>query len=267
MNAAYWLHGRKGQSLGRFAERQLLHDTPGTAANYEDYYGVDGKGDRLSKIGILQDGPLAVTPKSEKRSSVSVDAQLRDMIGDAEKWGEGSHADRLERIIARAEQADRLERQLARECEKRQKAELELKRLQWVQSESAADSELLADDDEYRPGAAIASEGDWRRVPNEVLKDDLRNDAYKEKLRRSVEAIQAYNAGLEQVEQYRINTSVLRWLGGVSPKLVTEWVNEHKVEIDGYSEAQGHSYQQNKGKADARAVMKWSEAAYGSYEW
>ena len=52
------------------------------------------------------------------------------MVSDAERWGEGSHADRLERIIARAEMADKLERQLARECEKRQRVELELKRLQ-----------------------------------------------------------------------------------------------------------------------------------------
>ena len=57
------------------------------------------------------------------------------MIADAEQWGEGSHADRLERIIARAKQADRLEAQLARECEKRQALELKLKRLEQAQGE------------------------------------------------------------------------------------------------------------------------------------
>ena len=65
------------------------------------------------------------------------------MIGDAEKWGEGSHADRLERIIACAEMADRLERQLARECEKRQKAELDLKRRQ----QSISKGQVIASDE------------------------------------------------------------------------------------------------------------------------
>ena len=99
---------------------------PGTAANYEDFYCTDAKGNRLAQIGILEDEPLTTQPLSEKRSSPSLDKQLLAMVSDVEQWGEGSHADRLERIIARAKQADRLEAQLARECEKRQRLELEL---------------------------------------------------------------------------------------------------------------------------------------------
>ena len=109
VNVAYWLHGRDNQSLGRFAELQLLHDNPGTAANYEDFYCCDADGKRLMEIGILKDAPLTVTPKSEKRSSLSLDKQLLSMISDAEQWGEGSHADRLERIIAGAKQTKKLE--------------------------------------------------------------------------------------------------------------------------------------------------------------
>ena len=100
-----------------------------------------------------------------------------------------------------------------------------------------------------------------------MLKSDLRQDAYKEKLRRSVEAIQEYNAGRELSEQYGINTSILRSLAGVSPKLIRPWMKEKETELESYSKAQGHIYRQNVGKADARTVMKWSEAAYGEYEW
>ncbi len=112
VNVAYWLHGRDDQSLGRSAELQLLHDNPGTAANYEDFYAADSKGKRLLEVGILEDAPLAAKSLSEKRSSLALDKQLLEMVADAEQWGEGSHADRLERIIARAKQADRLEGQL-----------------------------------------------------------------------------------------------------------------------------------------------------------
>lgn len=197
VNVAYWLHGRETQSLGRFAELQMLHDNPGTAANYEDFYCTDAQGKRLQQIGTLEDGPLSAKPLSEKRSSLSLDKQLLAMVSDAEQWGEGSHADRLERIIARAKQADKLEAQLARECEKRQRLELELKRLQTV---PAAKAEQPAKPAESQTEPDIEDEPtsfDWRSVPNEVLNGDRRHDAYHEKLRRSVEAIQEYNAGLD----------------------------------------------------------------------
>ena len=50
VNVSYWLHGRETQSLGRFAELQLLHDNPGTAANYEDFYCVDASGKRRVRL-------------------------------------------------------------------------------------------------------------------------------------------------------------------------------------------------------------------------
>ena len=281
VNVAYWLHGRDNQSLGRFAELQLLHDNPGTAANYEDFYAADADGKRLLKVGILKDAPLTATPKSEKRSSVSVDAQLRDMIGDAERWGEGSHADRLERIIARAELADRLERQLARECEKRQKLELDLKRLEKAISETTfvpmseelqpeyepvREDELISID---RPApVAIENEPsgfDWRSVPNAELNGDRRHDAYAEKLRRSVEAIQEYNAGLPHDEQFAITGSILRQLTKVKPGKVKLWSEARRAELDSYNA--GYSARHNTGKPDPRSVIKWSEQAYGEYEW
>ena len=86
VNANYWLHGRIIK-LRRFAELQLMHDNPGTAANYEDFYCVDDKGRRLMEIGILKDEPLSGKPLSEKRSSLSLDKQLLEMISDAEQWG------------------------------------------------------------------------------------------------------------------------------------------------------------------------------------
>ena len=269
VNVSYWLHGRDNQSLGRFAELQLLHDNPGTAANYEDFYAVGADGNRLLKVGVLKDEKLSAKPKSEKRSSISVDAQLRDMIGDAEQWGEGSQAERLERIIARAKQADRLERQLALESEKRQKAELDLKRLQ----QATAKGEGIASHEQPAQVVAAASHVDeatgfdWRSVPNTELNGDRRHDAYKEKLRRSVEAIQEYNAGRELDEQFAITGSLLRQLTKVKPGKVKEWMQANKAELDAYDRAMGFAPRQNTGKPDPREAIKWSEQAYGEYEW
>ena len=269
VNVSYWLHGRANQAIGRFAELQLVHENVGTAANYEDFYCVDANGNELTAKGILKDAPLSTKPQSEKRSSISVDAQLRDMIGDAEKWGEGSQADRLERIIARALQADRLERQLALECEKRQRAELELKRLQ----QSTAKGEGIASHEQPAQTKAAASHADeatgfdWRSVPNTELNGDRRHDAYKEKLRRSVEAVQDYNAGRELDEQFAITGSLLRQLTKVKPEKVKEWMLEQAAELDAYDRAMGFAPRQNTGKPDPREAIKWSEAAYGAYDW
>ncbi len=233
VNVAYWLHGREDQSLGRFAERQLLHNNPGTAANYEDFYCTDTKGKRLQQIGILKDEPLTATPLSEKRSSLSLDKQLLSMVSDAEQWGEGSHADRLERIIARAKQADRLEAQLARECEKRQRLELELNRLQSLSTAPTKpiSAEPIREDDQ--------TGFNWRDVSNDELNGDRRHDAYHEKLRRSVEAIQEYNAGLDDSEQFAITGSLLRQLTKVKPGLVKEWMEAHEAELTRYNAGYG----------------------------
>ena len=262
VNVAYWLHGRDNQSIGRFAELQLLHKNPGTAANYEGYFCVDEQGDRLREVGIFQDAPLAAEPLSEKRSSLSLDKQLLSMVSDAERWGEGSHADRLERIIARAEMADRLERQLARECEKRQRLELELKRSQTANAvEPVAESKPAQIEDKV----AVEPAGfDWRSVPNSDLNGNRRHDAYDEKLRRSVEAIQEYNAGRDDSDQFSITGSLLRQLSRVKPDLVKKWMSEHKVELDAYNA--GYGARQNVGKPAPQSVVKWSEA-YGEYEW
>ena len=262
VNVAYWLHGRDSQSLGRFAELQLLHKNPGTAANYEDYFCVDEQGDRLREVGIFQDAPLAVEPLSEKRSSLSLDKQLLSMVSDAERWGEGSHADRLERIIARAEIADRLERQLARECEKRQGVELELKRLQSAnKSKSVVGSEPV----QVKETAIAEPSGfDWRSMPNAELNGNRRHDAFTEKLRRSFEAVQESNAGLDDSEQFAVTGSLLRQLTGVKPGLVKQWMEENKAALDSYNA--GYGMRQNTGKPEPKLVIKWSEA-YGKYEW
>ena len=265
VNAAYWLHGRDNQSLGRFAELQLLHNTPSTAANYEDFYAADGEGKRLLGIGILKDEKLSATPKSEKRSSISVDAQLRDMLKD-EQWRGETQAERLEYIIARAELATRLEKQLARECEKRQKAELDLKRLQ----QAISKGEAIASDEQPAQTEAASDTNedigfDWRSVSNAELDGDRRHDAYAEKLRRSVEAIQEYNAGQDDSKQFSITGSILRQLTGVRPHKVKQWMTENKAALNSYNS--GYSARQNVGKPDPKSVIRWSEAAYGAYDW
>ncbi len=102
-------------------------------------------------------------------------------------------------------------------------------------------------------------------VPNAELNGDRRHDAYAEKLRRSVEAIQDYNAGLDDSEQFAITGSLLRQLTGTKPGKVKEWMTEHKLELNNYNA--GYGSRQNVSKPAPKSVIKWSESAYGAYEW
>ena len=243
VNIAYWLHGKETQSLGRFAELQLLHDNPGTAANYEDFYCVDSAGKKINEVGALTDEELTVKPDSEKRSSLSLDKQLLEMIADANQWGEGSHADRLERIIARAKEADKLEALLARECEKRQKLELQLHTksgLTPIEVEPIKDTKL-----------------NYRDMPNSELSGCKNHDAYPEKLRRTVEAIQEYNAGRELKDHFSITGSILRQITGSKPALVKKWMEENEAALSSYNAS--YPSRQNVGKPDPRKVIEWSK--------
>ena len=49
------------------------------------------------------------------------------------------------------------------------------------------------------------------------MNGDRRHDPYAEKLRRSVEAIQAYDAGQDDSERFSITGLLLRQLTGVKP--------------------------------------------------
>lgn len=262
--AAYHLYAEKGVSLQRFVELQLIHDSKASSSNYDDYYCVDEQGKEITAKALRADAeePLKAEPRSTKRTTLTLDKQLLAEVSNAEEWGEGSHADRLIRIVAKAKQAKRVEAQLARECEKRQRLELQLKQLQEAQAKPSTNAEPVATAEPKEEGGF-----DWRAVPNAELNGDRRNDAYPEKLRRSVEAVQEYNAGLETEEQYRITGSLLRQLAKVTPKLVSQWMQAHEAELNAYTEGAGHKAYQNKGKADPRSVIKWSEGAYGKYEW
>ena len=108
-----------------------------------------------------------------------------------------------------------------------------MKRLQTLPAATVASDSVVSDDEPEQSVQHVIEDDEsgyeWRDVPNAELKGDRRHDAYHEKLRRSVEAIQEYNAGLDTSEQFSITGSLLRQLTGVKPGLVKLWMTEHKL--------------------------------------
>ena len=237
----YYLYGKETQSLGRFAELQLLHDNPGTAANYEDYYCVNAEGQRVSDIGIRKDSALTQKPRSRSTTRPTLDYQIVDELHSLFPEGEYTK----DCIISAIAEVKRLRKELA----------TAQKRLEKIGSEPPSENT-------QKPSK---QDDDISTLSNAELLGSRKRGAADEKLKRTVDAIQAYNVGRSSEEQIAINKGSLRKISKVNAQEVNRWADERSEEIEAYSDAQGHGYRQNVGKD--LSVIKWDEKLYGAYKW
>ncbi|MBE7385765.1 MAG: hypothetical protein F6J95_030785 [Leptolyngbya sp. SIO1E4] len=256
-NIAYHLYGSKGQKLQRFVELQLVHDSKGTVANYDDYYCVDGIGNEITAKGMRSDEPLKTQPKSRTTTRPILDRQIVEQLHELFE-GEATTKDCIIRAIAMAKQSQERQAEIERLQRRLQAAE---ERIEALKTQTHLELIHVYPNSQKQTSPA----DDPRSMPNADLIGSKKRGAAEEKLRRSVEAIQSYNAGRPFEEQIAINKGSLRKITKVKAQTVNEWADEHSEEIEAYTDAQGHGYRQNVGKD--LAVVKWDEAAYGAYEW
>lgn len=258
VNVAYHLYGREDQSLGRFAELQLLHDSAGIAANYEDFYCTGADGKRLGEIGIRKDSELKTTPKSTTKSSMTIDRQL---LAEMDSFGPGSRSEQLICIMALARKAAELEAQLAYQAEQNKK----LRATAATPKTAPAEAEYTTEKEPAAMAPTVTAETDLRKLPDSDLSGKKKGYA-EERIRRTVAAIQDYNAGRELADQIAVNSGSLRQLAGVNAKKVNEWVKGHAAELEEYATAQGHGFRQNVGKDLSVITMAWNEPAAAAAE-
>ena len=158
VNMAYYLFGIPETSIGSFAEDFLGHQNAGSAASYEDYYCVDGKGQPLS-IGLLKDQLQAKPkrPRAKKRTTVHVDGLLKDRF---EAYGEGTHKEKMAQLLDAAERNERLERQLHSAEQRLKLAKAHIALLQQKQAEP-----LVAPKESDRPTAKSRQSTQRERSP------------------------------------------------------------------------------------------------------
>jgi len=250
VNVAYHLYGRDDQSLGRFAELQLLHDNPGTAANYEDYYCTGADGKRLGEIGTRKDEELETMPKSQTKTSMTIDRQL---LEEMDSFGTGSRSEQLINIMALARKAAELEAQLA--YQKEQVAKLK------ATAAAAPQTAPVTGDYATTTEATTTAETDLRMLQDSELKGKKSGFA-EERIRRAVAALQDWNAGKELEEQIEINVGSLRQLAAASPSKVGEWAKDHAAELQAYADGQGHPFNKdskfNRGKDMSVIKLAWN---------
>jgi hypothetical protein len=110
-------------------------------------------------------------------------------------------------------------------------------------------------------GNAIVSPFDIRKLKDSAIVGKKPGFA-EERIRRTVLAIQDYNAGIELAEQIAVNKGSLRTLAAASTTTVNTWADEHADELRAYATAQGHGYRQNVGKDLLTLVpLAWNQKA------
>ena len=290
VNIAYHLFGNPETSIGSFAEDFLGHQNAGSAASYEDYYCVGGKGQPLA-IGLLKDELQAKPkkPRARKRTTVHVDGLLKERF---EAYGEGTHKEKMAQLLDAAERNERLERQLHSVEQRLKLAKEHIALLQQKQSAKTKESDrntaesvksvkpiksvksVKSSDSpterlRQRPQAPAHTPipDDWTEMSNGELNGSQIPGSADEKVRRSIEALYEYNEGRSHSEQWSITPTVVQKLSGSNANRVKEYLERHpKVEQRLKKYNQDYGYQQNRGKGHPRDSVQWP-ASYGEYEW
>ena len=276
VNMAYHLFGTPETSIGSFAEDFLGHQNAGSAASYEDYYCVDGKGQPLA-IGLLKDELQAKPkrPRAKKRTTVHVDGLLKERF---EAYGEGTHKEKMAQLLDAAERNERLERQLHSAEQRLKLAKAHIALLQQKQTEPLVTpkesdrhptkvAKTVKESDRLEAPARTPIPDDWTEMSNGELNGSQIPGSADEKIRRSIEALYEYNEGRSPSEQWSITPTVVQKLSGSNANRVKDYLERHsEVERRLAQYNQDYGYQQNRGKGHPRDSVKWP-VSYGEYEW
>jgi hypothetical protein len=282
-NVSQWLYGADEIHPAELAIRQLMHDGTNAEASYRDYRLVTADGAAIKDYGVRRpdagavvpyyfysldsDGkikpdsvieetkglitmtdrgraevnvqPTTEKPKSMTKSSITV---TRDLIDELKAFEGETRAQQLSTALALASKAAELEKQLAYQV--RQNEALRKQQTAPAPTEPATKSTTTTE----QPAAMnTTAEIDVRKLEDSAIVGKKPGYA-EERIRRTVQAIQDYNAGIELAEQIAVNKGSLRTLAAASVTTVNKWADEHAAELEAYATAQGHGFRQNVGK-------------------
>ena len=295
-NIAYHYFSQPQTSISSFSEDFLGHQNAASAANYEDYYCVDPKGQPLA-VGLLRDEleTKPKRPKARKRTTVHVDGLLKERF---EAFGQGTHKEKMAQLLDAAERNEQLERRLH---SVEQRLKLAQDHIALLKEQKQQQAEVIATSTKQKKGSAILRRrgfanapssaaatsstekkrqkeraivpahtpipDDWTEMSNAELNGSQIPGSADEKIRRSIEAFYAYNEERAFAEQWSITPTVVQKLSGSNANRVKDYLSRHAdiaKRLEKYNKDYG--YQQNRGKGDPRETVKWP-ASYGAYEW
>jgi hypothetical protein len=233
VQAAAVLFRSPTESMSRFAQTLLGHNSVAATVNYEDYCCLDSDGSPLA-IGQWRERLLeAAAPAASKtKTSVTLDALTADRL--RRQAGE-TMAERINHCVDAAEREPAKDAMIA-----------ELRRQIAILESQLQDSATQATEAADRFAAVPSEELRGSKVPGSAVA----------KIERAVAAIMAYNEGRPAAEQYALSEANIRYVSGSRHGTIKAWVLAHP-EVAEYNAAAGFGLQHDRGKRPITEVIAW----------
>ena len=211
------------------------HSSVVATVSYEDYVCLDTAGNELPHGQKRHElGEMPSTPKADKRATVHIDGALKERF---DAYGTGTHKEKINQMLNDADRLRTLEAKV-----------IELEHQLKAMSEAMASA---------RPELESKLSGtDWSQVPSAELKGSQTPGSAEEKIRRAIEAIQAYNEGKELGQMYRLSEANVRYLSGSRHDTIKAYFAAHP-EVADYDKGYGFSVQHDRGKIPIAEVIDW----------
>jgi integrase len=280
-----WKHS---ESL--FIKERLGHTSDATASNYEDYQVVDISGKPLTRGAWVEriDEEMSKPMQVEMNTRLRMTVAAKEIINDQEFLLYPDQLSRIEELIRLAQIGKQYEegklvkevvkvvevekpveviKEVVKEIEKIVEKPLEAvgdarKSLEGVeQVEEVSPVEQVKPVQEVKPVEEVKPVASrFEEMSNEELRGCQAPGSALEKIRRSVNAIKAYNGSqAEKKMMWAINTSVLEDLSGCHSKAVREYLDsdEGRLNVTDYNLEKQFGYQQNRGKGKVTDYIRW----------
>jgi hypothetical protein len=258
---AIYLFCPSNHSESLFIKERLGHTGDATASNYEDYQVVDINGKQLPRGAWIErvKEKMAKPKQVETQPRIRLTVAARETIDNQEFLLYPDQLSRIEELIRLAHIGKQYEDgQLVKEVVKVVEVTKEVVKEVELPIESVNPVEPVK---EVEPVVEVKKSTErFQEMSSEELKGSHAPGSAIWKLRRSVEAIKAYNEQqAEKRYQWAINVSTLEELSGCHSKAVRDFLDsdEGRLTVIDYNLEKGFGFQQNRGKGSIKQVLSW----------
>jgi integrase len=243
-----------------FIKERLGHVSDATASNYEDYQVVDINGKPLTRGAWVEriSEQMSQPKQTMIHPRIRMTVAAKEAIDDQEFLLYPDQVSRVEELVRLAQIGKQYEQgQLGiREVVKVVEVEKPIEVVKEVKS--GVEEVEQVKEAEAKP--QVESKNRFEDMSNEELRGCQAPGSAVEKIRRSVNAIKAYNSSqAEKKMMWAINTSVLEDLSGCHSKAVREYLDsdEGRLNVTDYNLEKQFGYQQNRGKGKVTDYIRW----------
>jgi integrase len=254
---AIYLFCPSNHSESLFIKERLGHTSDATASNYEDYQVVDATGKAVVRSAWVKRTNEEITkPKQTMiNTRVRMTVAAKEIIDNQEFLPYPDQTSRIEELVRLAKVGKQFEEgKLLKEVVK---VVEEVKKPVEVARENQQAPDEVKPVEEMKSTVVAAR---FEEMSNEELRGCQAPGSALEKIRRSVNAIKAYNESqAEKKYQWAINVSTLEDLSGCHSKAVRDYLDsdEGRLQVLDYNLEKGFGFQQNRGKGKITNFVNW----------